>query len=261
MHAAAAFKREDQTSPADPSAAGMVALKELQEGVHLVKAESAADLGACAGFVLSLLAHASQKGAVVWVSQHYVFDEGGSLYGPGLHAFSIVPHNILYVTVPSYVDVFWSLEEALKSQPVKAVVGEFYTKSPLDLTLTRRLSLRSQRAQTPVYLMSITSAAFPTAAQTHWSVTTPQREARSKPARTVGPPVWSLELTKNKNGPCGPLQAGFNTLTKRHFDPRRPSLSPFAKAPKPQEKLARVETGADMMAKLSAKISARGLQR
>jgi len=190
----------------------------LSRDVHLFHAPTAADAGACAGFVLSLVAAAGRSGAIVWISHAYLEREGGALYGPGLQDFAIDPDRVLHVNAPSLKDVFWSLEEALKAHAVAAVVGEFHTKRPLHLTPTRRLALRSARTGVPVYLLAAASAPFASAAQTHWTVSTPAAAGEGL-ADHVGPPVWRLDVHKNKKCPCSTFSAGFDTLSRTHFTP------------------------------------------
>ena len=192
-------------APARPTTGLTVA-----EGVHVIHAPTQARMGMCSGFILSLLAQLPQRGAVFWVSQNYVSAEAGVLYGPGLQALGADPARFLLAGTTSSREVFWAIEEALKYASICAVVGEFQSKTPLELAITKRLALRSKRAGIPVYLIGAASARFSSMAQTHWSLAPVERRIDAGFRRRVRSPIWRLDLHKNKKGTCREFIAGFD---------------------------------------------------
>ncbi|MEM9222037.1 MAG: hypothetical protein AAGB11_06495 [Pseudomonadota bacterium] len=209
------------------------ALGGLDRDVHLIRADTFRDTAMGAGFVLSALAKLKADGLFVWVSQKYLSCEAGHLYGPGLKNYGLDPQNILFVEASALKDVFWSVEEALGSGSVAAVVGEVHTAKSLDLTPTRRLALRSRRAGVPVFLMAANSAPFASAARTHWLVAGMERLRGGHPHPWMRPPAWSLTLTKNKNGPCGTASVGFDVRNKAYFAPGAMDALPSRSTLKP----------------------------
>lgn len=206
----------------------------LVRGVHLFEVDSSGCAGLSAGVIAALLRVLHAKSTVMWVSQQAASRELGRIYGPGLFEVGLDPERVLFVEAQRGGDVLWAVEEGLRSRAVGAVVGEFvWDQRSLDLTSTRRLALRSEATGVPAYIAAVAGKVGATAARTRWRVSS----APSRPAKgtaLLGEPTWTLDLVKNREGPCARAVVGFSPARGEFFpvaaDPRgrlgRPAFGP-----------------------------------
>jgi protein ImuA len=129
--------------------------------------------------------------------------ENGIPYGPGLAAIGLDPERALFVLAPDATTTLSSMEQALGSGTLGAVVGELRGGKNLDLTATRRLARAALRGGTPALLLRLGESkkllAAPAAALTRWRVAALASEPQ--PANGVGSPRFSAELVRNRRGP------------------------------------------------------------
>jgi protein ImuA len=170
--------------------------------------------GAAAGFALALAALAQEPHKeTLWIATDFGSLDTGALYGPGLDQFGLASGRLLLARVARPVDALFAMEEALKCRALSAVIAEL-GEAP-DLTATRRLSLAAKDhgglglILRQGFLHNASDA--PSAARTRWQVTA----APSVPDEFggLGPTAFSLELTRNRRGPCGTW-----TLTWDHHE-------------------------------------------
>lgn len=150
--------------------------------------------GAVTGFALRILGKCMQGAAtrrrLLWCCQRRAQSDRGRLYGPALAQLGLDPSHILFVTTDRPADLFWAMEEGLRSACFDAVVGEGAVP---DLTASRRLQLAAAASGT--LALSLPSPAHPSAisaAVSRWCIT-------SLPAtgRTANDgPVWHVELRR-----------------------------------------------------------------
>ena len=157
-------------------------------------------LGAAAGFTLALatLAQEAPK-ETLWIASDFGLLETGAPYGPGLDQFGLAADRLLIARVARPVDALFAMEEALKCRALSAVIAEFGAAP--DLTATRRLSLAAKDHGGLGLILRHTVSEAPSAARTRWQVAA----APSVPDEFggLGPTAFSLELTRNRRGPCG----------------------------------------------------------
>lgn len=190
----------------------------LGRALHMFEAAGNVGDAAAAGFLVSILIKfCSISHPALWVSQDLAHGEAGRLYGPGLSALAIDPSSLVLARTRRSRDVLWAMEEGLRSGAVSAVVGEIHDAAyRLDLTATRRLSLQSERSAVPAYLLvGGEGPGGPTAARTHWQISSIPAPAG---AGLLGPPAWRVDLVKNKTGPCGGANVGFDPARRRVFE-------------------------------------------
>ena len=188
----------------------------IKKGLHLFETTSAKDRGNCSGFLCSSLSAANIKSNILWISERRS-GEGGSLYGPGLNDVGLDPSSVLLVETQSSSDVLWAAEEGLRSKAIGAVVAEISSSArALDLTASRRLALRSERSGVPAYLLATGEGLGATAARTRWRVTGAPSRLAPGPS-LLGYPAWTVELLKNRDGPCGRQVLGFAPELRRFF--------------------------------------------
>ncbi len=167
-------------------------------------------LGAAAGFALALATLAQERAKeTLWIATDFGSLETGALYGPGLDQFGPATERMLIARVARPVDALFAMEEALKCRALSAVIAEL-GEAP-DLTATRRLSLAAKDHGGLGLILRHRSSDAPSAARTRWQVTA----APSVPDEFggLGRTAFSLELTRNRRGPCGTW-----TLTWDHHE-------------------------------------------
>jgi len=167
-------------------------------------------LGAAAGFALALASLAQERTReTLWIATDFGNLETGTLYGPGLDQFGLATERLLIARVARPVDALLAMEEALKCRALSAVIAEL-GDAP-DLTATRRLSLAAKDHGGLGLILRHGSSDAPSAARTRWQVAA----APSVPDEFggLGRTAFSLELTRNRRGPCGTW-----TLTWDHHE-------------------------------------------
>jgi protein ImuA len=167
-------------------------------------------LGAAAGFALALATLAQERTReTLWIATDFGNLETGMLYGPGLDQFGLATERLLIARVARPVDALFAMEEALKCRALSAVIAEL-GDAP-DLTATRRLALAAKDHGGLGLILRHTMSDAPSAARTRWQVAA----APSVPDEFggLGRTAFSLELTRNRRGPCGTW-----TLTWDHHE-------------------------------------------
>lgn len=160
---------------------------------------------------------ATRAGPVMWISPARA-QERPDPYG--LAAF-FDPGRLLMVEAPTPADIFWAMEEAMRSGAAPLVAAE--CASPADLTQSRRLQLAAEAGAeagaAPLGLALIPEPARANAAETRWRAEplAPQTRliseasanaARVEPTFDAASPdqaaqLWRWRLLKNKRGPTG----------------------------------------------------------
>lgn len=186
----------------------------LPTSLHVMEAARAHDAPSVAAVALAVLRHSKRRGTVVWITQGLAASEAGTPYGPGLVEHGQDPARFLFVTARRPIDALWAMEECSRSRAIAAVVGELYDQKTLDLTATRRLALRAERAEVPAFIVSqaeLGDAAL--AARSRWQIAPAPSRAASVDDSLIGAPSFSLAITKNRDGPCPRLTVSLDTAS------------------------------------------------
>lgn len=207
----------------------------MAQALHVFEARGARDYGHVSGFALAVLSRLEGEGTIVWITQSLAGLEGGRLHGAGIAEMGLSPSRLLYVDVKRPADVLWAMEESLGSRAVSAVVGEVFDEGAVDLTATRRIALRSERAGIPAYITLARADAAPAnAARTRWVVGPAPSRLTHHPG-LLGLPQWSVAITKNRAGACADCAVGYAPQMRRFFTPSDASAPaaapPLADAP------------------------------
>ncbi len=169
--------------------AGPPALAEAR--AHEVAGDAAAAFAA--------LMAGARSGPVVWIEAPR---REGRLDPYGLSAF-LDPDRLILIDAPSGKDVFWAMEEVLRSGAAPSVIGA--AGQAADLTQSRRLQLAAEagaaaaeKGPAPLAILIAPEGVRSPAAETRW-------RARSAPSWAEGRarPRWIWDLLKNKRGPLG----------------------------------------------------------
>jgi protein ImuA len=165
---------------------------------------AAADISAAAaGFCAVLLARlAGGDGAVAWCGRK------DGLYGPGLAAFGLDATRLIVVRARTDKDVFWAMEEGLRSGSLAAVLGE---AGRADSIALRRLQLAAETGGVTALLLRPAGASIvPGSVTSRWRVGTvsgvpagvdrPRWRVEMRRCRAGTPATWLLEWRHETGG-------------------------------------------------------------
>jgi len=178
--------------------------------------------------VLALLAARGTEGTVLWVQPEW---QAERLYPEGLRGL-IAPGRLIFVTPRRGEDLFWCVEEALRSGAAPLVVGDL-AEVP-GLTPMRRLQLAAEagaeRAGRPPTGFILTPGAGGAAgAESRWRLAPGHAPGRTRwhlsllRARTAAPQDWTVAAAP---------EGGF--LLERQRTDAPPPAAPDAARPEPR---------------------------
>jgi protein ImuA len=149
--------------------------------------------GAALGFAAHMLGRFT-PGTILWCRQPAL---GGDAlpYAPALSAW-FDPARLLMVTARREEDLFWAMEEGLRTPGIAAVLGETRAADP---TAGRRLSLAAEKSGIPALLLRAQPAPPQSICTTRWRVTSaPSPEVPG--IEMLGAARWRIELRRNRFG-------------------------------------------------------------
>lgn len=167
-------------------------LHEIEAGPTLSGRVAPHD-GAALGFAAAMLGRFT-PGAILWCRQPL-----GTLdappYAPALAAW-FDPARLLMVTVRRDEDLFWAMEEGLRTSGIAAVLGETRAADP---TAGRRLSLAAEKNGVPALLLRPQPAPPQSVCTTRWRVASAPSPA-VQGIEGLGAARWQIELRRNRFG-------------------------------------------------------------
>jgi protein ImuA len=167
------------------------ALHEIEAG-PAPSGRVAAHDGAALAFTAFLLGRLG-PGTLLWCRQPSGASDAPP-YAPALAAW-FDPARLLMLTARRDEDLFWAMEEGLRTPGIAAVVGEFahsHTQRAADSTAGRRLSLAAEKNGVPALLLRPQPAPPQSVCATRWRVA-------SAPSADLEP-RWQVELRRNRFG-------------------------------------------------------------
>ncbi|MFN4142715.1 ImuA family protein [Aestuariivirga sp.] len=177
-----------------------------RSGLHDVSPRAHGDQPAAMGFALALalrrLADPEERRPLLWCRLAAHEREHGRLYGHGLARLGLPRHRFVTATLRKPASLLWTMEEALKSGAVAAVIGDA-DAAHADLTVTRRLSLAAKAGKCAAILTFARAEPAATASHTRWTAGTVPSVSPPHDAQAPGLPCWSIELTRVRGGRPG----------------------------------------------------------
>ncbi len=171
---------------------------------------------AVTGFVLACLPDSANP--VLWVSDRMARRENGRLYGPALTAFG-VKAPVLRVEVSHPRDVLWAMEEGAGCAGLSAVVGEIHgAPEVLSFTATKRLALRAEASQVPIWLIRSGDHGALSAARERWRLSSLPSAHNRWNAQAPGVPHWEADLFRARGQAPGVWSASHDPTAPRHAD-------------------------------------------
>ena len=143
--------------------------------------------GAALAFTAFLLGRLG-PGTLLWCRQPSGASDARP-YAPALATW-FDPARLLMVTARREEDLFWAMEEGLRTPGIAAVVGETRAADP---TVGRRLSLAAEKNGVPALLLRAQPAPPQSVCATRWRVA-------SAPSSDFDRARWRVELRRNRFG-------------------------------------------------------------
>ena len=175
-------------------------------GLHDIAPHKYGDTPAAMAFALALaqrrLSINGEKRPILWCRTETESREYGNLYGHGLETLGLPRQRFLTVTLKKPVSLYWTMEEALKSVCLAAVIGDAAPQHD-TLTTTRRLSLAAAQGKSAGLLVFIRNYEGATVSMSRWQVATAPSRASPFDIKAPGFPAWHLTLTRIRSGKPG----------------------------------------------------------
>ncbi|MGB3624211.1 MAG: hypothetical protein WA989_00185 [Henriciella sp.] len=165
-------------------------------GVHEVCEADFGGFAALTGFALA--AARPGRGAVIWIRARTLGLNHGGLLETGLERLCGKQKHFLHVETRRPPDALWATEEAVCSRAASLVVCEL---TDMDFTASRRLTLASGRAGTPVILLMPHTREGASASAARWRVSPSPSSPNRYDARAPGAPRWQAVLERSRQAP------------------------------------------------------------
>jgi protein ImuA len=190
-------------------------------GVHAVLPATVLDIAAAMGFAAALGVRrllalgSSDDRPVLWVRQSPMVREAGRLHGHGLARLGLPHRRLVTVSLKKPASVLWTMEEALKSGTLAAVIADV-DPARLDLATVRRLVLAAAAGTTPA-ILSLPRPCAEAVAGTHsrWQVTSAPSAPDPLDPEAPGHPTWTIELQRCRGGRPGTASAEWHHASHR----------------------------------------------
>ncbi len=142
----------------------------LKTGLHECLGQGPGDWPSVLGFALSAASQQETRKPIFILSLKSTLQELGQLYGHGLTAFGLDAAQVIAVSVKAEKDLLWAAEEIVVSA-VGTVITTLDAKERLySFTASRRLKLRTESTNTPVFVLRHWSQEGATSAHTRWRI-------------------------------------------------------------------------------------------
>ncbi|HVS95910.1 MAG TPA: hypothetical protein VHE54_05465 [Puia sp.] len=151
------------------------------------------------GFIAALAGRLMEKGGeAIWITRKR------RIFPPGLTAFGIPAHRLIFCEIRNEKQLLWAAEEALHFTGLAAVVAE---TSDIDYTASLRLQLAIDTSRVTGFLIRhCAGRGQPIASTARWRITPASSRSPIPDLVRVGYPCWNVELEKVRNGRPGQWQ-------------------------------------------------------
>jgi protein ImuA len=181
--------------------------------LHDFICESPQEIAASGAFITGLLCSVINKeGVSLWIGTRHL------IFPPALKSFGVDPDRIIFINTRNEKETIWTVEEALRSNALKCVVGQ---SQELSFTQSRRLQLAIEQSGVGCFLLRYRPRNLTTAATTRWHIK-PLSSSVEDDLPGVGYPQWQANLLKVRGG-----KPGSWTLEWKHGRFHQPSKISF----------------------------------
>jgi protein ImuA len=185
--------------------------------MHEFLSASKEDMAATNGFASALIGRLVQSGGVcIWISASRM------VFPAALKRFGIEPEQVIFIDLKKEKEVLWVIEETLKCNRVKAVIGEL---NEINFKESRRLQLATEQSRVTGFIIRHQPRVINTiACVSRWRVTSLSTELKEG-MPGVGFPRWYLELLKVRNGVTGSWKVEWSSNSFRNIEENIFSIS------------------------------------
>lgn len=162
--------------------------------IHEFICYGAETIAATAGFISGILSTLVKNDRpCIWISKDK------NIFPPALVHFGINPDRMIFIHPRKEIDLYWSMEEALRCNAIGAVISEV---KEISFTASRRLQLAVEESRITGFIIRDRPKTMATVSDARWQIT-------SLPCETeiclpgLGFPKWQIELLKVRNGKPG----------------------------------------------------------
>ncbi|OCX54353.1 Error-prone repair protein ImuA [Mucilaginibacter sp. PPCGB 2223] len=165
--------------------------------VHELVCATTEQAAASGGFISGILSLLMQQGGVcVWIGRAH------RLFAPGLAAFGVQPHQVIFISLQKDKDALWVMEEALKCPGLTAVVCEL---RQMDFKQSQRFQRAVENSRVTGFVLRNAGKLSSTASAARWQVQPlPSTDLGGLPG--LGFLRWQVDLLKVRNGQTGRFQ-------------------------------------------------------
>ena len=164
--------------------------------LHEFLAGTVQQAAATGGFISTLAgALLGQGGEAIWIAKKR------RVFPPGLGAFGIAAHRIIFCDIRNEKHLLWVTEEALRCTGISAVIAE---TADIGYTASLRLQLAIDESRVTGFLLRQSSTQLPPiASAARWRISPARSRSPIPGLIRVGCPCWTIELEKVRNGRPG----------------------------------------------------------
>ena len=180
--------------------------------LHEFLAPSPQKAAASGGFISALTSALMAKGGdCVWIAKRR------KVFPPGLAAFGIQAHRVVFCDIQNEKHLLWATEEALQCKGIAAVIAEV---PDIGYTASLRLQLSIEESRVTGFLLRQSPKALqPIASAARWRVSPIRSRSPIPSLRRVGFPSWSVQLEKVRNGRTGTWELEWRAGRLQNFHP------------------------------------------
>ncbi|MEM8541791.1 MAG: hypothetical protein AAGF25_12625 [Pseudomonadota bacterium] len=202
---------------------GVPAIDTLLDGglvtndMHELRCSLSRDISAAAGFLFGLFSGLDSNDDIAWICDPSAVLDSGRLFPDGLAHFGFDSSRLIHIYPMDFNDCLWAAGEAAKTSGLAAVVLHLKGNvKAFDLSATRKLMLRAQSSQTPVFILRQAGEEEASSAATRWHVAPVQAVGDGIYNKGLGHMRLTLTLEKNRNGQTGQWTVAWNPQARSY---------------------------------------------
>lgn len=162
------------------------------------------------------LAQVPQTGRVLWLQDRLVGLETGRPYGQGCERFGCSMDRLVLACPRNARDLLWAVEEGLRCNSLAAIIAEIWgNPKALDFTASKRLAMRAERQNVPVFLLRFNAQPDLSAARRRWSVRSLPSAPHPYDTKAPGAPRWHADLFRARDARPGQWEVEYDRAAHR----------------------------------------------
>lgn len=196
----------------DQMIGGGLAMNEM----HEMRCDQSRHIACLYGFLFALLSRLGDNlRSIFLVNDPANRPDGGVMFPQGLHQFGIDSTQLVNVHPNSFHELLWSAGEAAKTKGLSATILHIKgNPKAFDLSASRKLMLRAQANNAPIFLVRQAAGEEASSAATRWCIEPALSTSHNNHIKALGRMRLRLSLEKNRNGQKGQWAIAWNANRK-----------------------------------------------